>query len=493
MSQKIEFIANPIQRAFIESRAQADLFSSRKGEGKSAGLVWAIFYHTRHNPGANWLVIRDTFENIKRTTLKEFLTWFPDKVFGTYLAGDKCYIWDTAKTGLSGTVYFMGAEDDADASKIASMPLAGVAIDEPSGAAGESSGVSEFIFDTAIGQLRQPGMKWYAIKLAQNNPDEGHWTYRRFVKPGTPPDPSIKLLPMQESGYKAWQTREPENLANLPPGYYATLTKNWAHRPDLVRRFVTGQYGYQQVGRPVTPGWSDYLHLAEGLKPVRGVPLCLLWDGGLTPTCVISQIAPSGHWNILHSFVGEDIGMFQLVEDTVKPVLTSQYEGYILQHDGDPNLATPDQGDSKNSAARVITKQLGGRFRPGPQGVDERVEPLRGVLSRTINGRGVVQVDKNNASHVYYALRGGWHYRKPRGGADGSIKKDKHSHPGDCMGYGAARYFPLGIQRQAHKNVPVHAPGGYYNRAPHPGTSLGMARKGIIIPEHGQVFGRKQR
>lgn len=30
-SKRVEFIANPIQRQFIESRAQADLASTRKG------------------------------------------------------------------------------------------------------------------------------------------------------------------------------------------------------------------------------------------------------------------------------------------------------------------------------------------------------------------------------------------------------------------------------------------------------------------------------
>ena len=180
---KIEFTANPTQKLFIESRAEADLFDCRKGEGKSAALCWAIFYHTKHNPGARWIVIRDTWENIRRTTLNEFLFWFPDGVFGDWKKGDKTYVWNTARTGLSGEVIFMGVESEEDASKIASMPLAGVAIDEPSGAAGESSGVSLFVFQTAMAQLRQQGMNWYACKLAQNNPDESHWTYETFWDP----------------------------------------------------------------------------------------------------------------------------------------------------------------------------------------------------------------------------------------------------------------------------------------------------------------------
>ena len=490
-SKSVEFIANPIQRRFIESRAQADLASTRKGEGKSAALVWSCFYHTQHNPGATWLFIRDTFENLKRTTMQEFFRWFPDGVFGTYHAGDRCYHWDEARTGLRGKVYFMGVEDDVDASKIASMPLAGFAIDEPSGAAGESSAVSEFVFDTAFAQLRQPGMKWYAAKLAQNNPDESHWTYRRFVDPGTPPDESIPLLEMQDSGFMAWQTREPENVHNLPPGYYENMAKTWAHRPDLVNRFVKGEYGFQQVGKAVTPEWNDRFHLARGLEPVKGVPLHLLYDGGLNPTCIITQITPLGHWLILEAHVGDRIGMYELIEDVIKPTLTSRYDGFVYTHTGDPNLRSGEQSSVNQSAARLIEQELGGKFVPGPITVRERVEPLRAVLRRMHGGQAMVMVDRDRAKDVWHALRGGWHYHITRGGQIGDIKKNMHSHPGDSMGYGAARFFPLGKLLKDKQAGKINTPGSYFNRAPHPGTSMGMARRGVAVPAEARVIGGK--
>lgn len=483
---KIDFVANPTQRAFIESRHQADLFSSRKGEGKSAGLVWACMYHTAHNPGATWLFIRDTFENLKRTTMQEFFRWFPDGVFGSYHAQDKCYTWDTARTGLKGRVYFLGADDEKAATKIASMPLAAAAIDEPSPAAGDSSGVPEMVFDTIVGQLRQPGMKWYALKLAQNNPDESHWTHRRFVSPGMPPAKAaarfaaagVTLLPEQQAGFKAWQTKDPENLDNLPPGYYENLESMWGHRPDLVKRFVKGKYGFQQIGKGVTPEWNDDLHLAVNLRPVKNVPLWLLWDGGLNPTCVITQLTPLGYWLILESHVGDGIGMYQLIRDKIKPIIASRYEGHELMHTGDPNLRMKEQSDSTQAASKVIMKELGGRFVPGPQEIDARVDPLRSVLSRTMEGIGIVQVDKVRAKEVYHALRGGWHRPTLRGGTFGPIKKNSHSHPGDAMGYGAAKLFPLGKAKIKRSGATqTHKPGSYYARSPghtsHPGSLMG--------------------
>lgn len=431
----IDFNPNPIQRAFIESRAEADLFSSRMGEGKSAGLVWAIYYHTRHNPGARWALIRDTWENLQATTLQEFFKWFPPGVMGTFHATHKEWTW--AEGIAKGTIQFLGMDGPEDASKLQSREFAGFAIDEPAPAQG-SVGVDELVFDIALSRLRQPGMNWYAAKLAVNNPDETHWVYRRFVVPGTP-------------GFKCWQTREPENSRNLPPNYYANLRKNWAHRPDLVDRFVEGKYGFQQIGRAVTPEWDDGLHLSHGLVAVRNAPLTLLWDFGLNPTCIITQVTPMRQWNILDSFVGDDIGVEELIEAAVKPTLMTKYPefshaaGAGWSHIGDPAGMTRDPTSILQSPVRLLVKKLGGKFRPGPQKpILARTDPLKVVLRQTVAGHGMVQVDRECAKEVWYALRGGWHYHVPRTGIVSlEPAKNIHSHPGDAMGYGAAVLFPM--------------------------------------------------
>jgi hypothetical protein len=451
----INFRANPTQLRFIQSRAEADLFDCRKGEGKSAALAWCVYHHTRENPGAEWLVIRDTWENCRRTTQREFFTWFAPGILGEYRAGDKEFIWTAEQIGLRGRVTFIGLDDERDAHKVASMPLAGFAMDEPAPAAGDSSGISEFVFDTAMAQLRQQGMSWYAAKLAQNNPDESHWTYRRFWDPGTPNlRPVDNRPPRQEPGFVAWQTGEPENAANLPAGYYEGLANLWAHRPDLLRRFVEGKHGFQQQGKAVTPEWTDELHLAHALEPVAGVPLQLLYDGGLNPTCVITQVTPLGDWLILEAHVGDGIGMYELIEDVVKPRLTTRFARWwksrsrtAWRHIGDPSLDNREQSSSLNSAARVIRRELGGPFIKGPVAVEEGVDPLRAVLRRVREGRGIVRVDMDKAKPVWHALRGGWHYHVTRSGSIGMIEKDVHSHPGDAIRYGAAVLFPLGRLR----------------------------------------------
>jgi hypothetical protein len=425
----LKFIPNPVQRQFIESRANADLFSSRMGEGKSAALAWSVFFHTRHNPGAQWYLIRDTWENIRKTTMEEFFKWFPPGVMGQWHETHKEFTW--AEGVASGKVGFLGMDSPDDATKLMSRSMAGFGMDEPAPAIG-SVGIDEMIFDIAMTRLRQDGMKWYSAKLAENNPDETHWTYKKFVQPGV-------------EGYAIWQPSKPENSTNLPSSYYADMRKNLAHRPDLIRRFVEGEFGFQQDGKAVTPQWSDRIHLSQGLIPVRGADLVLLWDFGHNPTCIITQVSPLGHWNILEAAVGDGIGVAELIQDWVKPTLKDRYQRLTIRHIGDNQGRQREQTSILQSPVRLIRRELGGDWRSGPIKTEARVEPLRAVLTRLTNGRGVIQVDRERAQAVWQALRGGWRYHVTRTGiTSGEPVKDIHSHPGDAMGYGAAVLWPLG-------------------------------------------------
>lgn len=476
---ELTFNPNPLQRSFIESRALADLFSSRVGEGKSAALAWSVYYHTRHNPGANWVMIRDTFENIQKSTQKEFFKWFPPGVFGTYHATKKEFTW--ADGVAKGTVVFLGMDDPQDATKLMSMELAGIAMDEPAPAVG-SAGIDELIFDIGMTRMRQPGMNWYAVKLATNNPDESHWTFKKFVSPGI-------------EGFRVWQPPAPENLHNLPEGYYETLRRTLANRPDLIRRFVDGEFGFQSEGKAVTPQWNDKFHLATGLVAMPRQELILLWDFGHNPTCIITQKTPMGHWHILESFVGEGIGVAELIADAVKPTLAQRYRGHPLRHIGDPAGTTGEQTSIHRSAVKFIRAALGGTWRSGPTRLWEGIEPLRWALSQNLGGQALVRVNRERAKEVWYALRGGWAFHVTRTGiTSGEPSKNIHSHPGDAMRYGAAILFPMGkLVKQGNLIVPQNG-GGYFSAnggpgrmAPDPAWRIGPAHNGAPLPKHGQA------
>jgi hypothetical protein len=467
----IDFTPNPVQRQFIHSKAKADFFSARMGEGKSAALCWACFHHTLHNPGARWLFIRDTWENLQQTTQVEFFEWFPPGLCGVYVASTRTFKWRMAANNVEirGEVLFRGLDEEKDASKLQSLPLAGFAMDEPAPAA-ESGGIAKLIFTTAMSRLRQKGMNWYAAKLAANNPDESHWTYRTFIDPGN-------------EGYACHQTgAQPENLSNLPQDYYQNLRDAYADRQDLIDRFVEGKYGFQRRGRPVTPAWNDHIHLADAIEPIRSIPLHMLWDFGHTPVCVITQLVPSGHWNILEALQGEDIGTIEHIEQNVSPRLQERYPGYSWDHTHDPAGDYRDQTTTENTPVRAIRERLGGPCHPGAEAPSAGIDPLNAVLSRVINdGRGIIQVDRRLAKPVWHALRGSWHFPTRVGGVIGDkAVKNIYSHPGDAMRYGASRFFPLGALRQKRtaKTERKGTRPRYFT-----GARLGFERPGKKLPE----------
>lgn len=473
---RTNFTPNPTQRRFIESQAKADLFSSRRGEGKSSALCWSIFYHTRHNPGANWAVVRDTFENLQRTTMKTFFEWFPPGVYGTYHETKKVWTW--AEGVGRGTVTFVGMDNASDATRFLSWELAGIALDEPAPAT-DSGGIDEMVFDLGMTCLRQPEMKWYCMKLAENNPDESHWSYRKFAGPEA------------DDRFRLWQPPEPENIANLPAEYYENMRRSLAHRPDLVRRFVDGEFGFQSQGRSVTPQWSDKLHLATGLYPTPGKPLYLLWDFGHTPVCLVSQIVGDGTWNFLDTLAGDGVGIEELIEGEVAPLLMQRYgqRRYELKHIGDPQGKQREQTSIHRSPRKLLLNMLGGTWKDGPVRLPQRIEPSRSVLTKTVGGRGLVQVDRHRAKHIWWALRGGWHYPVSRSGIVGSSPvKDINSHPGDAFSYGAGALFPLGkLAREPDYGPGVRSPVHFQGKMQ--GGSLGFERPGLQMPEDGAIFG----
>lgn len=488
--EEIRFVANPMQKLFIEHRPfkgfkrpddwpsdvsprVVDLFSSRMGEGKSAGLVMAVWFYTLHNPGANCVIIRDTWVNVRDTTQKEFFKWFPEDIAGRYLKSEKLFTWNKDVTGLEGTVTFMGMDDEADATKLQSRFYGMFGMDEPSPAAG-TGGIHKTVFTTALTRLRQPGMQWYAAKLAQNNPDESHWTYEMFVEPGT-------------EGFTHFQTQTPENISHLPPGYYEQMAKDLSDRPDLQRRFVQGEFGFQQLGQPVCPLWNDQTHLAVGLEPMKGLDLWLSWDGGLTPVCVISQVHPSGVLMVLDAISETHGGTYQLIEDQVIPLLETRYADCLtrIKHTGDPTLETPDQSNSNNSPVRQIKKLIGGSWRKGAKELAPRVDPLNRRLSLLgPAGKGMVIVDRQRAKGVWHALRGGWHYPVHSGGNVGAspVKNHPHSDFGDAIGYLCGTLFPRGEVRGGRKNAyPTPESASYGSAGPGGGRSIRQKR--LRLPE----------
>jgi hypothetical protein len=444
---RIVFEPTPTQKAFVLDRREAVLFCGAMRAGKTVGLCWSAYVYTRMNPGAPIIVIRDTWTNLQRTTLKTFFRIFPPGICGTWRAEAREFVW--GMEGLEGTITFLGMDDSKDVGKLQSLEAGLILIDEAAPGI-DQGGISEEVFDFAMGRISAPGMKWHQVKLAANPPDESHYLYTRFVDPGEP-------------GWGYYKTDGRENEKNLPVGYYEALERRYRHRPDLLRRLVQGQFGFTQIGKAVTPEWNDAVHLVDHLRPMPGVPYHIGLDFWHNPAAVICQKTPLGKLHVLWCGVGEGLGIEEFVDETLRSVLIDQFDArrHRLIWVGDPTGSIPDQSSRKRSAALSVVQQLGGSYQAGPRDEYTRIESLRAVLRR----HDLLKVDKHQARAIWHALRGGWH-RRVIGNTVGGIVKDMHSHPADALAYLVARLYPL-------------------DRV----SKMGYSGKNLVIPSAGVVSG----
>ena len=290
---------------------------------------------------SKWAVIRNTYPELKSTTIKTFQTWFPENVC--------TFRWDapiTATmivpnigdgTSLELEIIFLALDRPTETGKLRSLELTGAWINE-------ASEIPKEIFDMVTQRVgRYPsklrgGPSWSGVILDTNPPDDDSWYYK-VAEEETPPNWEFFRQPggLYKEGEEYKPNPDAENIDNLPDGYNYYLNMLGAKTDDWINIFVLGNYGTTADGKPVFPEFNDKVHVAkETLEPMRGLPIILGWDFGLTPACVIAQMSPKGQLIILEEIVSEDMGIRQFANDVVKPVLMNKYGGFQRFSAGDP-------------------------------------------------------------------------------------------------------------------------------------------------------------
>jgi hypothetical protein len=142
------------------------------------------------------------------------------------------------------------------------------------------------------------------------------------------------------------------------------------------------------------------------------------------------------------------MGMEQLIETKVKPLMAYRYQGITSWSDtGDPSLATPEQSNSLFCASQVINKALSAAFIPGEASWSARREWIKEQLIRDM-----ILLSRHEKV-LHRALSGGWHYKRtPSGQVMKDLpEKDMHSHAIDALCHGMARLMasPKRAQQRA--------------------------------------------
>jgi hypothetical protein len=331
------------------------------------------------------------------------------------------------------TAMLFGMDTLGDLDKLQSLQLGGLWLEEvaPAAATDLGGGLSEDIVKVGITSLRHP-CDYRTCQITSNYPDEDHWSWRRYALERSP-DRVLYRIPRGENKH-------------LPQDYRANMQSALADDPGLLQRLVLGEPGFVVQGVAVTPEYSSEKHKAKvDLQPIEGVRGYRFWDGGHNPTCVVAQITPGNRLFVYESFVGEGIGMAELIKDYVKPAMKSRYAMIKDWEDtGDPNILSRDQGSIRRSPAWYIEQELATHFFPGPTRWETLKTGVKAALNKTVDGLPWIQISKNEFN-LSKALRGGWHYRKsPSGQISDKPVKNIFSHPGDAFSHGCCYLLEMG-------------------------------------------------
>lgn len=429
----------PTIRAFSESDAFMRGLMGPFGSGKSSGCVVEIITRgLAQKPGRNgiartrWAVIRNTYGQLKDTTIKTFFEWFDPEQFGEWRATDKDFM-ITCFPGYEIEVMFRALDRPDHIRNLLSLELTGAWVNE-------AREIPWSIIDALQGRVgRFPkmadgGPTWFGVFMDTNPPDDLSGWFKYFEESGAQNAEIFK----QPSG----RSEHAENLPNLPPGYYDNLAAG--KDEEFCKIYIDGEYGFVVEGKPVYPEYSDTIH-CRPCSPIKDKPIRRGWDFGLTPACTFSQILPSGQWIVFDEMTGDSIGVERFSNDVLTHC-AEEYPDFEFEDFGDP--AGGSRAETDERTCFEIMRGKGIAITPGEQTPTIRIESVKKPLNTMLGGQPGFLLDPK-CKMLRRGFMGGYQYRRLQTSKEKYVDrpdKNEYSHPHDALQYDATRLFSATIK-----------------------------------------------
>lgn len=519
---------NYMQINYKASRTAAKFHASDKvvrgfmgpvGNGKSVAnimeMVRLSYLQWPNSEGVRktrWLVIRNTYPELKTTTLNTWMQWVPPEIAPVVMSP---IITSTLRqkikedgTSIEMEVIFMPCDKPQDVKKLLSLEVTGIFINEAREipyevVTGARERIGRYpnnidgyqdVYDSS-GKLTYEGPKELdangnpcydddgnviydpcrrkALLMDTNPPDTDHWWYQLaeegHLKGSADVENDIKetraifdffrgpspLIVGDDGKYK--ENPKAENVNYLKGGFKYYRDMIAGNTFDHINIQVLGNYGMIKDGLAVYSAYSDRTHcpsLKKPLMPIKGLPICLGWDFGLTPCCVIGQMTTTGQLLIIKELVSESMDVRRFARDIVKPFLQDKLSDFEIGFSvGDPAGNNRGEGEGKTAIGIlnddfidnedgdvIIPLNMGFETQPAPtQDPTKRLDAVNSFLIKMVDGQpGFVLAQR--CVVLRKGFMGGYCYKRvAMGGATERYKdkpdKGKYSHPHDGLQY----------------------------------------------------------
>jgi hypothetical protein len=431
------------------------------GSGKSVGCCVEVFRRAllqQKGPDgvrkSRWAIIRNTNPQLRTTTIKTWLDWFPENDWGKFIWSVP-YTHHIKKGDIDLEVIFLALDRPEDVKKLLSLELTGIWINE-------AREIPKSIVDACtmrVGRypsMRDGGPSWTGVIADTNAPEEDHWwpimagevpipdhipkeQAKMLVKPDnwrffTQPSGMSEVKDDDGSVAKYVPNPKAENRKNMMESYYPNLiqgkTKSW------IDVYVMNRLGTIQEGKPVYPMFAAEAHIAKEEIPIAaGTTVYVGLDFGLTPAAVIGQKV-RGRWLIQSEIVAIDMGIVRFAE-VLRNELSSRFvaSSDIMIY-GDP--AGDFRAQTDESTPFQILRGAGLKaFPTHSNSPDLRIEAVSSQLTKMVEGKSAFIIDRR-CSTLIKGFEGGYSYKRMEvSGERYSDKPEKnmYSHVHDALQY----------------------------------------------------------
>lgn len=422
------------------------------GSTKTTASLMKIAYHAKRMAActdgirrSRCIVVRNTREQLRDTTIPDFLKWFPDGVAGTYQKTEYKFL--LKFDDVECEVLFRGLDDADDTRRLLSLQASFGMLDE-------FREIKQDIFEALQGRLGRypdgmmvPHRPQWGVDDKGNpvqgcvtddgkpndhlwgatNPPDMDTFWERFIS-DPPPNAHVTIQPSGLSPEADW-------VKYLKSGYYENLVQGKSD--DWIDVYVHAKFGKSLSGRPVFPSFKSDFHVAKGpLTPLRNANRSLIigMDFGLSPAATISQIVADGRLLTYDSITSSGMGLTRFIAEKLRPVLAEKYSGMPMVVIADPAGSQRAQTDEKTCFD--ILRNEGFRVLPARTNSPvARIAVVEKFLMRQVDGKAGHLIDPG-CTDLVRAMRGGYRYKLRKSGeSEDSPEKNQHSHVADAHQY----------------------------------------------------------
>lgn len=452
----------PVLTDYLWDRSELVVIQGPIGSGTSTASchrIWLI--STEQEPDldgvrrSRWLIVRNSYRQLKKTTIKTWLEWFPESYWGELVRSEPM------------THHLRKPHPSGDGTMV-DCEVIFLAIDSPETAEAEAASFeitgfwyneAQFAEKEVIDELLSrcgrypsskngPGATWHGGMLDLNAPSEGHWIpYMRGDIPlpaeWSDDEKEMMRLPRREDGTAAWRflvqppgliearvegklvyqpNPRAENQRHLKKTYMEQIR---GKKKEWIDQRVMNRVGLYVGGKAVYPTYSQGDHEnPRDMAPVEGFPVIVGLDFGRDPASVFCQCV-NGQWTVLSELIGDNESAERFAPRVARH-LAVEYAGFSFEAWGDPRGA--DRTQSVETTAYDVFQRHGIRVMPAT--TDNNLEMRRSSVESVLDRRNGLRVNPRCIT-IRTGLAGGYHYRKIKGVAGmyaAQAEKNRYSH-----------------------------------------------------------------